>query len=53
MRNETKVTINVLGSINGLKVRRGAKPGLLVEDENNNLYLFSHNRGLNKLGAWL
>lgn len=46
-RIETKVTINVLGSINGLKVRRGAKPGLLVEDENNNLYLFSHNRGLN------
>lgn len=47
MRNEIKVTIDVLGSINGLKVRRGAKPGLLVEDGNNNLYLFSHNRGLN------
>lgn len=47
MRNETKVTINILGSCNGLKVRRGAKPGLLAEDESNNIYLFSHNRGLN------
>lgn len=47
MRNELKVTINILGSCNGLKVRRGAKPGLLAEDESNNIYLFSHNRGLN------
>lgn len=46
-RKEYKVNINVLGSNNGQKVRRGIKPGLLVEDENNNLYLFSHNRGLN------
>ena len=45
-RNEYKVNINVLGSNNGQKVRRGVKPGLLVE-ESNNLYLFSHNRALN------
>ena len=50
MRNETKVTINVLGSNNGQKVRRGVKPGLLVEESDgvsNNLYLFTHNRALN------
>ena len=45
-RIETKVYINVLGSNNGQKVRRGVKPGLLVE-ESNNLYLFTHNRALN------
>ena len=39
-RIETKVYINVLGSNNGQKVRRGIKPGLLVE-ESNNLYLFT------------
>ena len=49
-RNEYKVNINVLGSNNGQKVRRGIKPGLLVEESDgvsNNLYLFSHNRALN------
>lgn len=45
-RIETKVYINVLGSNNGQKVRRGVKPGLLVE-ESNNLYLLTHNRALN------
>ena len=45
-RKEYKVNINVLGSNNGQKVRRGVKPGLLVE-ESNNLYLFTHNRALN------
>lgn len=49
-RIETKVYINVLGSNNGQKVRRGVKPGLLVEESDgvsNNLYLFTHNRALN------
>ena len=49
-RKEYKVNINVLGSNNGQKVRRGIKPGLLVEESDgvsNNLYLFTHNRALN------
>ena len=49
-RKEYKVNINVLGSNNGQKVRRGIKPGLLVEEPDgvsNNLYLFTHNRALN------
>lgn len=49
-RKEYKVNINVLGSNNGQKVRRGVKPGLLVEESDgvsNNLYLFTHNRALN------
>ena len=49
-RNEYKVNINVLGSNNGQKVRRGIKPGLLVEESDgvsSNLYLFTHNRALN------
>ena len=49
-RIETKVYINVLGSNNGQKVRRGVKPGLLVREADgvsNNLYLFTHNRALN------
>lgn len=49
-RIETKVTINVLGSNNGQKVRRGVKPGLHVKEfdgVNTNIYLFTHNRALN------
>ena len=49
-RIETKVYINVLGSNNGQKVRRGVKPGLHVKEfdgVNTNIYLFSHNRALN------
>ena len=49
-RKEYKVNINVLGSNNGQKVRRGVKPGLLVREADgvsNNLYLFTHNRALN------
>ena len=49
-RKEYKVNINVLGSNNGQKVRRGIKPGLLVRESDgvsNNLYLFTHNRALN------
>ena len=49
-RNEYKVNINILGSNNGQKVRRGVKPGLLVWESDgvsNNLYLFTHNRALN------
>lgn len=49
-RIETKVYINVLGSNNGQKVRRGVKPGLHVKEfdgVNTNIYLFTHNRALN------
>lgn len=49
-RKEYKVNINVLGSNNGQKVRRGVKPGLLVKEfdgVNTNIYLFTHNRALN------
>ena len=46
-RKEYKVTINVLGSNNGQKVRRGIKPGLLVREADGVLYLFTHNRALN------
>ncbi len=46
-RKEYKVTINVLGSNNGQKVRRGVKPGLLVREVDGVLYLFTHNRALN------
>lgn len=46
-RIETKVYINVLGSNNGQKVRRGVKPGLLVREADGVLYLFAHNRALN------
>lgn len=46
-RKEYKVNINVLGSNNGQKVRRGIKPGLLVREANGVLYLFTHNRALN------
>ena len=49
-RFEYKVNINVLGSNNGQKVRRGIKPGLLVKESDgvsNYLYLFTHNRALN------
>ena len=46
-RIETKVYINVLGSNNGQKVRRGIKPGLLVREADGVLYLFTHNRALN------
>ena len=46
-RKEYKVNINVLGSNNGQKVRRGIKPGLLVREADGVLYLFTHNRALN------
>lgn len=46
-RKEYKVNINVLGSNNGQKVRRGVKPGLLVREADGVLYLFTHNRALN------
>lgn len=49
-RIETKVYINVLGSNNGQKVRRGVKPGLHVKEfdgVNTNIYLLTHNRALN------